>query len=63
MNKQLAHLSYDREKEWDHTKWVRRLRQEFKAAWTEFVSAVVDREFRNAIDEHVRRKSHRINLA
>jgi len=62
MNKQLAHLSYDRDKEWDHTKWVRKLRQEFQTAWTGFTAAIVDREFRIAIGEYLRRNHGRINL-
>jgi len=42
MDKQLAHITFDREKEWDHTKWVPMLENEMRAAWAEFLKAVVD---------------------
>ena len=48
MDKQLAHITFKREKEWDHTKWVPTLEREMRAAWADFRKAVVDphkREF------------------
>jgi hypothetical protein len=40
MDKQLAHISFDREKEWDHMKWVLRLEGEMRTAWADFLAAV-----------------------
>jgi hypothetical protein len=40
MNRQIAHLSYDREKEWVHYNWVPKLEREFRIAWQEFLCAV-----------------------
>ena len=40
MNKQLAHLSFIRDKEWIHYKWVPILEKEFRTAWGEFLLAV-----------------------
>jgi hypothetical protein len=42
MDKQLAHISFEREKEWDHTKWVPRLENEMRSAWADFLKVVVD---------------------
>ena len=45
MNRQLAHLSFIRDKEWIHYKWVPVLEGEFRAAWAEFLNAV-DQQYR-----------------
>jgi len=39
-DKQLAHLSYIRDKAWVHYNWVPKLEKEFRIAWQEFRSAV-----------------------
>jgi hypothetical protein len=36
MDKQLAHLSYERDKAWVHHQWVPILEKEFRQAWTKF---------------------------
>jgi hypothetical protein len=54
MNRQLAHLSFDREKEWIHYKWVPTLEREMRVAWAKFLQAVVTRykqAFTTAIDK------------
>ena len=43
MDKQLAHITFEREKEWNHLKWVPALKSETRIAWAEFL-AVVDRQ-------------------
>ena len=58
MNKQLAHLSYNRDKEWDHTIWVPQLIPEFKHAWGAFLDSILDPEYRAAFAEHLRLKRH-----
>jgi hypothetical protein len=40
MDKQLAHLSYEREKLWDHRQWVPTLEEEFRNAWRLFLQAI-----------------------
>lgn len=47
MNKQLAHLSYVRDKAWVHYKWVPNLEKEFRVAWG---------KFRRAIDPRYKRR-------
>jgi hypothetical protein len=42
MDKQLAHITFEREREWDHRKWVPKLENEMRTAWAEFLKAVVD---------------------
>jgi hypothetical protein len=42
MDKQLDHITFEREKEWDHRKWGPKLEREMRAAWAEFLKAVVD---------------------
>lgn len=41
MDKQLAHITFEREKEWNHLKWVPTLESEMRTAWANFL-AVVD---------------------
>lgn len=41
MDKQLAHITFEREKEWNHLKWVPKLEREMRTTWAEFL-AVVD---------------------
>jgi hypothetical protein len=40
MDKQLAHVSYVRDKSWVHDVWVPRLEEEFREAWRKFRLAV-----------------------
>ncbi|MBK5291497.1 MAG: hypothetical protein JJE04_07475 [Acidobacteriia bacterium] len=40
MNKQLAHVSFIRNKSWDHRKWVPRLEAEFRETWGKFLAAL-----------------------
>lgn len=47
MDRQLVHLSYEREKPWDHRQWVPTLEREFRNAW---------RLFRQAIDPQYERE-------
>ena len=42
MNKQLAHITFERDKVWNHTLWVPKLETEMRAAWTTFLTAVID---------------------
>ena len=42
MDKQLAHISFDREKGWNHMQWVPRLESEMRSAWADFLLAVAD---------------------
>ena len=58
MNKQLAHLSYKRDKSWDHTIWLPILVPEFKTAWNAFQAAITDQEFREAFADSIRAKQH-----
>jgi hypothetical protein len=40
MDKQLAHITFKREKEWNHLKWVPTLETEMRTAWGKFLAAV-----------------------
>lgn len=40
MDKQLAHITFEREKEWKHLDWVPKLEREMRTAWAEFLTAV-----------------------
>ncbi len=40
MDKQLAHITFEREKEWNHLKWVPTLEAEMRTAWAKFLAAV-----------------------
>lgn len=40
MDKQLAHITFEREKEGDRLKWVPTLESEMRTAWAEFLDAV-----------------------
>lgn len=42
MDKQLAHITFEREKEWHHLEWVPTLESEMRTAWTAFLNAVID---------------------
>ena len=53
MNKQLAHISYDRSKEWDHLKWVQKLSDEFNKAWWDFRDAVTDKDYNKEFDKQL----------
>lgn len=39
-DRQLAHISFDREKEWNHLKWVPILECEMRIAWADFLADV-----------------------
>jgi hypothetical protein len=51
MNKQLAHIAYCRDKEWNHVKWVPRLEREFRTAWLKFRESIVDEEYKRQFAE------------
>ena len=53
MNKQLVHIAYSRDKEWDHLKWVPKLKAEFYTAWSEFLDAIEDHEYRQEFDSQI----------
>jgi hypothetical protein len=40
MDKQLAHITFEREKEWNHLKWVPTLESEMRTAWAKVLDAV-----------------------
>lgn len=40
MDKQLAHISFERESEWDHRIWLPRLEGEMRTAWAAFLLAL-----------------------
>ena len=40
MDKQLAHITFEREKEWNHLKWVPTLEKEMREAWAKFIDAL-----------------------
>lgn len=39
MDKQLAHLTFRRDWVWNHTKWIPKLEQEMREAWSRFLGA------------------------
>lgn len=45
MDKQLAHITFERGKEWKHQKWVPTLESEMRTAWANFLS-VVDPQYK-----------------
>ena len=53
MQKQLAHIAYSREKEWNHTIWVPKLELEFNEAWWDFREAIVDEEYNREFDNQL----------
>lgn len=53
MNKQLAHIAYSRDKEWNHLKWVPQLEAEFYRAWSEFLDTIEDNEYRLEFDSQL----------
>jgi hypothetical protein len=52
MDKQLAHISFVRDKEWIHYKWVPILESEFRTAWAMFLDAV-DPKFKPEFDAQI----------
>jgi hypothetical protein len=42
MDKQLAHITFEREKEWNHLRWVPTLEAEMRTAWADFLDAIFD---------------------
>lgn len=40
MDKQLAHITFERGKEWNHLKWVPTLESEMRTAWASFLASV-----------------------
>ena len=55
MNRQLAHLSFDRDEEWVHFNWVPKLESEFRAAWTAFMQALAP-EYRPVFEGQIEKK-------
>jgi hypothetical protein len=53
MNKQLTHIAYSRDKEWNHLAWVPRLETEFKKAWWDFREAIVDNDYSKEFDSQL----------
>jgi hypothetical protein len=53
MNKQLAHIAYFRDKEWDHRIWVPKLEQEFRKAWSDFRSSIIDDDYNREFDKRL----------
>ena len=53
MNKQLAHIAYDRTKEWNHVEWVPKLREEFRKAWGDFRKAVTDATYKEQFESEL----------
>jgi hypothetical protein len=39
MDKQLAHIRFEREKEWNHIRWVPTLESEMRTAWAAFLAS------------------------
>jgi hypothetical protein len=52
MDKQLAHITFERDKEWNHLKWVPTLESEMRTAWGEFL-AVVDPQHKREFTEQL----------
>jgi hypothetical protein len=54
MNRHLTHIAYARVTEqartWDHTRWLPRLRPEMQAAWSAFLNAITDPDYRAEFD-------------
>ena len=40
MDRQLAHISFIRDKSWDHRQWISRLEAEFRNTWAAFLAAL-----------------------
>jgi hypothetical protein len=40
MDKQLAHVTFDRHNEWNHELWAPTLGGEMQTAWAEFIAAL-----------------------
>jgi hypothetical protein len=53
MDKQLAHITYSRDKEWDHRTWVPKLELEFRNAWWSFCQAIVDDGYKREFDRQI----------
>jgi hypothetical protein len=53
MNKQLAHIAYKRDKNWDHETEVRLLEAEFRKAWGDFLGAVIDPDYKKQFEEQL----------
>jgi hypothetical protein len=54
MNRQLAHLSFEREEPWDHRVCIGPLESEIRAAWSEFLQNV-DAHFRPEFETQLER--------
>ena len=53
MNKQLAHIAYSRDKEWNHLIWVPQLEPEFNKAWWDFREAIVNDAYNQEFDNQL----------
>ena len=50
MNKQLAHITYFRDKEWIHSMWVPKLELEFNKAWWDFRETIANKDYSGEFD-------------
>ena len=62
MDRQLAHLSYEREKSWDHRKWVPKLEKEFREAWALFLQAV-DPQYKKEFSKQITHRQRKLGPA
>ena len=53
MNKQLTHIAYSRDKEWNHLEWVPQLEAEFNTAWWDFRETIADNEYRQEFEKQL----------
>ena len=53
MNKQLAHIAYTRDKEWNHLIWVPQLEREFREAWWKFRESIIDNDYDQEFDKQL----------
>ena len=57
-NRQIAHVSYEREKEWNHELWVPALEEEFRAAWGLFLQAI-DPQYKQEFAKQIEQCRHK----
>lgn len=62
MNKQLAHIAYCRDKEWDHLRWIPMLEPEFREAWWDFREAIVDDEYSREFDAQLTARQRKMGF-
>ena len=59
MDKQLAHITYSRDKVWEHMIWVPKLMVEFRDAWLDFRECIVNDEYRSEFDKQMAERKAR----